>query len=320
MKPAYIAPVSWGLGDLIVSLPAVQGLIAAGYETTLVTRSSLQEGLASRIDGLFGSVREEDLPGTEPGSAAFQAASTTYFNLRNHPLQTDHWWGSPEFEAAHGPLSINEILAAICQDLDIPANFSQLQPLLHGENPSTNGKILLLAGSDGPFKCWPTQNWIELQKRLAALGQEVVVLGQPENSAEVKALVDHGLHWIPTPTLADCVDAISSARAAVGIDTGLMHVAVQQGIATVALYRANPIYVRPYPHVKVLTAPECAQECIDKSLGIAINQMTDLADLSPGTWTCDITNRCMQSINVDEVLNALSQMLPLQLTAHREKS
>ena len=75
---AYLAPVSFGLGDLVVSLPAVQGLIEEGWETWLVARSALQQALAERIDGLAGSLREERF---EPA-----AAEGAWFNLRDHQL------------------------------------------------------------------------------------------------------------------------------------------------------------------------------------------------------------------------------------------
>ena len=57
-----MAPVSFGLGDLVVSLPAVQALIGepgAGDETWLVARSPVQAALAERIDGLTGCVAED---------------------------------------------------------------------------------------------------------------------------------------------------------------------------------------------------------------------------------------------------------------------
>lgn len=96
---AFVAPVSFGLGDLVVSLPAVHGLIGAGWDTWLVARSSLQELLAERIDGLSGVVREERFDPSVAGGR--------WFNLRDHPLQTDHFWGSAEFERAFGKLGIN---------------------------------------------------------------------------------------------------------------------------------------------------------------------------------------------------------------------
>ena len=50
MSRVYVAPISFGLGDLVVSLPAVQALIAQGRrdgnETWLVARSDSQAALA----------------------------------------------------------------------------------------------------------------------------------------------------------------------------------------------------------------------------------------------------------------------------------
>ena len=88
----FIAPISWGLGDLIVSLPAVQALIDLGKQTHLVTRSSLQEGLSERIGELAGVISERDF-----GAYAL-ADNDSYVNLRDYPLQRDVWWGSPSFE------------------------------------------------------------------------------------------------------------------------------------------------------------------------------------------------------------------------------
>jgi hypothetical protein len=62
MGRVYVAPISFGLGDLVVSLPAIQALIAQGRhddtETWLVTRSDTQARLAGRIAGLTGWVDE----------------------------------------------------------------------------------------------------------------------------------------------------------------------------------------------------------------------------------------------------------------------
>ena len=103
MARVYVAPISFGLGDLVVSIPVVQALIAdgrrTGDETWLVARSASQALLSQRIPGLAGCVDEETfrpVPGTD-----------RVVDLRDHPLQRDYWWGSAEFEAALGPLDIN---------------------------------------------------------------------------------------------------------------------------------------------------------------------------------------------------------------------
>ena len=125
MSRVYVAPISFGLGDLAVSLPAIQALIAQGRhlgdEIWLVARSAAQARLAGRIDGLAGWVEEEafDRDGHDG----------RLVDLRDHPLQRDWWWGSPEFEDAFGTLSINEILCRICADFGIDADFTRPIPL-----------------------------------------------------------------------------------------------------------------------------------------------------------------------------------------------
>jgi len=59
MSRTLVAPVSYGLGDLVVSLPAFQALIAEGDPVWLVARAPSQRLLAERIEGLAGVVDED---------------------------------------------------------------------------------------------------------------------------------------------------------------------------------------------------------------------------------------------------------------------
>ena len=99
----------------MVSLPIVQALIAdsarKGDETWLVARSVSQARLSERVPGLAGCVDEGTLPAVSDADRLV--------DLRDHPLQRDYWWGSPEFEAAVGPLDINQILDRIASDFGI---------------------------------------------------------------------------------------------------------------------------------------------------------------------------------------------------------
>jgi len=298
---AYIAPVSWGLGDLIVSLPAVQGLIDSGKKTYLVTRSNLQEGLAQRILGLAASIREKEFIPQE------LSAGDRFYNLREHPLQKNYWWGSQEFERAFGNIKINEILKIICDDFAIPTDFEHLTRLTAKPRRESEGRFIFLPGSDGSYKCWPCAYWMEVRGALKTRGFEVLLLGQPECSDEVAELLEAGLDWVETPTLEDALDVISSARAVIGVDTGLMHMAVHQGIPTMALYRDNPVYIRNYPHVSSLIANSCHPECIKKSLVGRNNQITEFTSFTPKTWTCEFSDkeRCMSTIDPARVMNKI---------------
>lgn len=302
---SFIAPISWGLGDLVVSLPAVQGLVGTRQPTWLVARSELQEGLAERIPGLAGVVPEEALSGR------FCPQADVYYNLRRHPVQTDYWWGSPTFERDFPGWRINDILELICRDLRIPADFRRLVPLTYRHSAKFARTIVFFPGSDGQYKCWPQDNWLVLHNLLSKDGMSSVVIGQPERSPAVSGLVEKGLPWVPTPALTDALDVVSSSLAVVGVDTGLMHLAVHQGIPTVSLFRQGPIYQRTYDHTLALTGHACAPECVSRSLACANNEHTELSGWRARAWSCPLsdTERCLSSITPEAVSAALLSFL-----------
>ena len=75
-------------------------------------------------------------------------------DLRDHPLQRDYWWGSPEFAAAYGTLPINEIIARIGADLGVVGDFSAPVPLECRDRPDAEGLVLFVADADGTAKRW----------------------------------------------------------------------------------------------------------------------------------------------------------------------
>ena len=90
------------------------------------------------------------------------ASSDALVDLRDHPLQRDYWWGSPEFAAAYGPLSINEIIARIGADLGVVGDFSVPVPLESKHRPDAEGLVLFVADADGTTKQWAVERWVEL--------------------------------------------------------------------------------------------------------------------------------------------------------------
>jgi hypothetical protein len=160
----YIAPISTGLGDLIVSLPAIQYLIAQGEETILVQRSPRQDGLPELIPGLSGCVREVDFDVTAIG------AGDRYINLRDHPIQTEYLWGSAEFEAKFPDYKIMDILRHICRDFGIMADFHDLEPLPFEQRDDARDAVAFVPGTGAIFKCWHKDRWLDLKERLEAAG------------------------------------------------------------------------------------------------------------------------------------------------------
>lgn len=313
----YVAPISSGLGDLVVSLPAIQALIKTGKPTYLISRTPMQEGLENRIPGLAGQIRETEFDVNKLSS------EDTYFNMRNHPLQTDYIWGSKEFEEQYPGYKITEVMKGICQDFGIAANFETLEPLPFALRKDVAGAIILVVGSAGIVKCWPSNYWIQLSEELKAKGYRVLMVGQPERSPIVRECIRAGLSLLETPTMSDALDVLSSARCVVAGDTGLMHLAVQQNIPTVALFRYNIMFMREYPHVTSIVAPICHQECINIEYSAVPNKVVTFHSFEENkdklyweTWSCtreDWKERCMAAIKPSSVLAALNNFLSVSV-------
>ena len=299
----FIAPPALGMGDLIVTLPVVQSMIKAGNAVFLIARAESHLQLIKHIDGLAGTLLEWDFDkrGLLPGDA--------YYDMRSHPLQQNYWWGSDDFERAYPGYRINEILSHICRDLGIQADLAKLQPLMAAPIAYLNDTILFIPGSAFSFKCWSTQNWLAL-KQLAP--SPVAMIGEPDNSQSVQDLRQAGLDWIETPTLTDAINVVSSVKAVVAVDTGLMHLSVNQKTPTVALYRHNPVYLRDYSHVQhVIAARACATACFTQEKQCAHHTRPEAGPgFTPLDWDCVSTDyRCMDSLSVKQVSAALNAVL-----------
>jgi len=301
MPRTCIAPISFGLGDLVVSLPAIQALISENPpgETWLVARSDGQAALAGRIAGLGGCVREEVF---EP-----VRADGPVVDLRDHPLQRDYWWGSPEFDEAVGRISINEILARICADFGIPADFSRPEPLVaRSKRPDVADAVVFVTESDSSTKRWPPERWAEVARDVRARGLDVRLVTR---EARIGDMAGAGVEPVCAPTPGGAVDVLSSCRAVVGVDTGLTHIAVQQGTPTVALHRDPPVYFRPWPHSRAVVGDRCDESCRAIEQAYAYNSRVRV----PGTaWqprTCPVGARCLERINPADVSAALEQFL-----------
>lgn len=292
----YLAPISLGLGDLILSLPAVQALIDSDQEVYLIAHSEPFKELASRIEGLAGTIDERDLIDVQVSE------SNQYINLREHPLQKDYWWGEPKFDRDFPGWNINDVLDKICRDLGILANFKSLKPLYFQRQKQLTESIVFVPGSAGISKCWPKEHWLALAEKFNQQDIPVLILGEPDCSPSVKELLPF-LSWIPTPKLSDALDVISSARAVVAIDTGLMHLAVHQGIPTIGLFRSHPFYFRNYPYSFAATARPCDARCLTESLKFTYNSVTSFTDFDFKSWSCqvDANETCMANLSHEKV-------------------
>lgn len=300
MPRRFIAPVSFGLGDLVVSLPVVQAAVGAGAmagtETWLVTRSHSQVGLAERVSGLAGTVPE--------GDAAISPAEAL-IDLRDHPLQRDYWWGSPEFTAAYGDLSINEIIGRIGADLGVTGDFSAPVPLEFRGRPDAEGLVLLVADADGPAKQWAAERWVGLAAAIGRRGIRVAVVTRGEGRHQ---LVDRGIAGLVAATPGDAVDVLTACRAVVGVDTGLTHIAAQQGTPTVTLCRTPAVYFRHWDHTRLVAGSPCDLVCQRDERDYAYSHRINVATTHPSPRVCRATVGCLDAIEPASVMTALSEL------------
>jgi hypothetical protein len=297
----YVAPVSFGLGDLVVSLPVVQALIAysarKGDETWLVARSASQAALCERIPGLAGCVDEETLrPVTDVDRVV---------DLRDHPLQRDHWWGSPEFEAAIGPLDINQILDRIATDFGIDADFSAPTPLPSAPVPGLDRTVLLVTETDGPAKAWPASKW----ESLAALLHPRFDVREVTRTVTGGKLSPLRVPALPIPSPSVAVDALSSCCAVIGIDTGLTHIAVQQRTPTISICRSGSVYFRPWPHTRALRGAPCDPACLAEERASAYNDRVSLRGFRWQPRLCPSGQKCLAGIQPEQAVCLLAELV-----------
>ncbi|MFB3909670.1 MAG: glycosyltransferase family 9 protein [Candidatus Eisenbacteria bacterium] len=324
-----IAPIGTGIGDLLVSLPALQGSIDAGFRTYLRPLSAVQVEIAARVAGLQGIDSQTGGPRRVPRPVVVR--------LRDHPLQSEFWWGSPEFESRYGAIGIDEIVSRIAADLGLPPPVpDRLVPLRAGRapDPSLRRTILLLPSSDAGYKLWSSARWIELARMLAggatappsARGvaprgapRQVAVVG-PGDRREVTALRERGIPWLETPAIGDAIDALSSCAGVVSVDSGLFHIAVQQGRPAVGLFRRPSLFRRSAPLARNCVAAACDPACLSRDFARAARGR-EVEPASPGdglapdeppasVWRCERLEeeRCMAGITVAQVLDALHDL------------
>ncbi|WP_309269269.1 lipopolysaccharide heptosyltransferase I [Azonexus sp.] len=102
--------------------------------------------------------------------------------------------------------------------------------------------VVLLTATSRDDKLWPEAHWLELGNRLREQGCRVVLPGgsaaERERAARLAAGIPGAVAALPLD-IAALAAVLSGARAVVGVDTGLTHLAVALKVPTVALYTAT---------------------------------------------------------------------------------
>ncbi len=99
--------------------------------------------------------------------------------------------------------------------------------------------IIALHGTSRESKLWPMQHWIDLGKQLAQQDLNLVLpwasQAEQTRAQAISTQVPNGF-LLPKLNIHELAGAIGQAQAAIGVDTGLSHLATALNIPTIAIY------------------------------------------------------------------------------------
>jgi heptosyltransferase-1 len=102
--------------------------------------------------------------------------------------------------------------------------------------------VVFLTATSRDDKLWPEANWLALGQELNSLGISAVLPGgsavERERARRLAAGIP-GAVAAPAMSIPDLAALLAGGRAAIGVDTGLTHLAVALKVPTVALYTAT---------------------------------------------------------------------------------
>lgn len=102
--------------------------------------------------------------------------------------------------------------------------------------------VVFLTATSRDDKLWPEANWLALGQQLNAQGISAVLPGgspvERERASRLAAGIP-GAVAAPVMNIPDLAALLAGGRAAVGVDTGLTHLAVALKVPTIALYTAT---------------------------------------------------------------------------------
>jgi heptosyltransferase-1 len=102
--------------------------------------------------------------------------------------------------------------------------------------------VVFLTATSRDDKLWPEANWLALGERLNSQGICAVLPGgsavERERASRLAAGIP-GAVAAPAMNIPDLAALLAGGRAAVGVDTGLTHLAVALKVPTIALYTAT---------------------------------------------------------------------------------
>lgn len=201
---------------------------------------------------------------------------------------------SGPFWKAEGPflLRYHAVLKRRWPDLP-PMPYADFDPGVPIDQPA-QPYLCLMPGSTWASKAWPAESYRTILLRARVEGFAVAVLGSPDEADTCAAVAGtEGIDLCGRTTLKEAAAWLRGARAALGNDSGLSHLAAACGAPTLAIYGA--------------TDPRGSTPWGPKSRGLRRNDVPCAPCFLP---VCAVEGQpCLTRIGPDEAWKALMELI-----------
>jgi ADP-heptose:LPS heptosyltransferase len=249
------------LGDVLQAVPALRGLRAEAPGGRLVFAGQPRLGRLMVALGVVDEARAFDGLGLEALFTDAPAPSTLADFLGGF-TRVVSWFGSrePTYVARLGALAADLIVARPVPDHDTPvwrhliatlpasalAEREAVAPIRPAARPPgsaavpRSAAVMVHPGSGGAWKQWPAERFAEVIAAIATRHALPIVVHQgPADRAAAEALLarlDAPVERLVEPELPALAAALSLARAYLGGDSGVSHLAAAVGAPSVILF------------------------------------------------------------------------------------
>jgi len=167
-------------------------------------------------------------------------------NSAREPLASYFYDTTHQVSRAEHAVARNRALAALALGYPIPSDLPDYGiTAARQSQPTLNTPYIVgLHGTSRDSKLWPTEHWVALGSKLAELKIDLILPWASEAELQRAKLIASALGnatVLPKLTITQLAAVIGQAKAAIGVDTGLSHLATALGTPTIAIYTdTNP--------------------------------------------------------------------------------
>ena len=145
-------------------------------------------------------------------------------------------------------------------------------------NIKNNNQIIIGIGSSGPTKRWPTENYIELIKKINNKNIKFYLAGgnnEIENQIAnkiINEIKDNRIESLCSLSIEEIMPIINSSKLYIGNDTGFMHLSAGLNIPAIGLFGDTPLSYANYSKNILPIIPKNFETVSHNSM--AMNQIT----------------------------------------------